>query len=95
MQLLESWRMETYRAHYLWHPWGPVSFLPENILGSLASKQTIATVQDLIDEGWSTPHAENHGLDLLRCLADYDTGHFKDLEEKHEAKKHETEEQHA
>ncbi|KAF8341855.1 hypothetical protein F5887DRAFT_919031 [Amanita rubescens] len=95
MQLLESWCMET---HYLQCPWGPVSFVPDNILSSLASKQTIATVQDLIDKGWSTPHAQKHGLDLLcldllRCLADYDSGHFKDLEEKSEAKKHETEEQ--
>ncbi|KAF8341697.1 hypothetical protein F5887DRAFT_1076461 [Amanita rubescens] len=95
IQLLESWRLQTYEAHYLRRPWGPHCLLPDNILSSLASKRTITTVQDLIGEGWSATHAQKHGLDVLKCLADYDLGHFKDLEEKREEKKRETEERRA
>lgn len=91
VQVLEHWRHDTYKTHYLRRPWGPHSLLPDNILSSLASKRMIRTVQDLINEGWSATHAEKHGQDILKQLADYDIGHFKDLEDKREEKKRQTE----
>jgi hypothetical protein len=79
-------------ALYLPRPWGLQCLLPDAILSSLSLKRTIKTLQDLKCEGWSATHVEKHGQDVLTQLADYDTDHFKDLKDKHEEKKCETEE---
>lgn len=79
VDVLRTWRHNTYKALYLRRPWGVSCLLPDDVIDKLSSKHTIRTVQDLIGEGWSPTHAEKHGQDVLKVLADYDTDHFNQL----------------
>lgn len=72
IDVLRAWRHDTFKMLYLRRPWGASCLLPEDVIDSLSSKRTIRTVQDLIREGWSPTHAEKHGQDVLKVLANYD-----------------------
>lgn len=80
VDVLTAWRHETYKMLYLERPWNMFCLLPDDVIDTLSSKRTIKSVQDLIGEGWSPTHANKHGQEVLKVLANYDAGYFNKLE---------------
>ncbi|KAJ7135359.1 P-loop containing nucleoside triphosphate hydrolase protein [Mycena crocata] len=70
---LTQWRTEKSRTALRRRIWGTQAFMPDEVLGKLASRANVKTITDLLHAGWSPTHARRFGDELLSALADYDT----------------------
>ena len=71
-ELLEAWRLETWRKLYRRCPWGIQALLPDTILTALAAKARLQSLENLISIGWSPTHVQKHGAEIIDILKDYD-----------------------
>ena len=71
-ELLEAWRLETWRKLYRHCPWGIQALLPDTILTALAAKACLQSLENLISIGWSPTHVQKHGAELIDILKNYD-----------------------
>lgn len=71
--MLTKWQHRTSEALYRRRPWGVQCLLPDVVLGAIASKAHVRSVDDLVTEaGWDSSFAEQHGIEVLGILTAFD-----------------------